>query len=173
MRLTPESEEQLKIISYKREVWSVTDKCPQDNHSKNKRKSVLVSWISLELVWPKTLLILLLIPNSLRDYLFSANMEITQDLRQNLKILITFAEGTSNITLNSHIFVMPQLQRNILASNPRVTRFHINWEGLADKMEDNENIDPSPNISGMLPPSCMPSKMPPLGLMPDNSMDCM
>ena len=109
----------------------------------------------------------------MRDYLFSANMEITQDLRQNLKILITFAEGTSNITLNSHIFVMPQLQRNILASNPRVTRFHINWEGLADKMEDNENIDPSPNISGMLPPSCMPSKMPPLGLMPDNSMDCM
>lgn len=68
---------------------------------------------------------------------------------------------------------MPQLQRNILASNPRVTRFHINWEGLADKMEDSENIDPSPNISGMLPPSCMPAKMPPLGLMPDNSMDCM
>lgn len=66
-----------------------------------------------------------------------------------------------------------QLQRNILASNPRVTRFHINWEGLADKMEDNENVDPSPNISGMLPPSCIPAKMPPLGLMPDNSMDCM
>ncbi|KAE8300815.1 Histone chaperone asf1b-B Anti-silencing function protein 1-like protein Bb [Larimichthys crocea] len=65
-----------------------------------------------------------------------------------------------------------QLQRNILASNPRVTRFHINWEGLADKLEDSENVDPSPNISGMLPPSCIPGKMPPLGLMPDNSMDC-
>nr|ACQ58740.1 Histone chaperone asf1-A [Anoplopoma fimbria] len=40
-------------------------------------------------------------------------------------------------------------------------------------MEDSENVDPSPNISGMLPPSCIPGKMPPLGLMPDNSMDCM
>lgn len=66
-----------------------------------------------------------------------------------------------------------QLQRNILASNPRVTRFHINWEGLGDKMEDCENVDPSPNVSGMLPPSCIPAKMPPLALMPDNSMDCM
>ncbi|XP_056264585.1 histone chaperone asf1b-B [Pseudoliparis swirei] len=66
-----------------------------------------------------------------------------------------------------------QLLRNILASNPRVTRFHINWEGSADKMEDCENVDPSPNISGMLPPSCIPGKMPPLGLMPDNSMDCL
>ncbi|MEQ2219519.1 Histone chaperone asf1b-B [Xenoophorus captivus] len=66
-----------------------------------------------------------------------------------------------------------QLQRNILASNPRVTRFHINWEGLADKMEDSENVDPSPNISGMFPPSCIPGKMPALGQMPDNSMDCL
>ncbi|KAJ4921748.1 hypothetical protein JOQ06_016458 [Pogonophryne albipinna] len=66
-----------------------------------------------------------------------------------------------------------QLLRNILASNPRVTRFHINWEGSADKMEDGENVDPSPNISGMLPPSCLPGKMPPIGLMPENSMDCM
>ncbi|KAF0037677.1 hypothetical protein F2P81_010551 [Scophthalmus maximus] len=39
-------------------------------------------------------------------------------------------------------------------------------------MEDGENVDPSPNISGMLPPSCVTGKMPPLGLMPDNSMDC-
>uniref|UniRef100_A0A3P9B7W6 Uncharacterized protein n=1 Tax=Maylandia zebra TaxID=106582 RepID=A0A3P9B7W6_9CICH len=40
-------------------------------------------------------------------------------------------------------------------------------------MEDSENVDPSPNISGMLPPSCIPGKMPHLGVMPDNSMDCM
>ncbi|XP_028821315.1 histone chaperone asf1b-B [Denticeps clupeoides] len=64
-----------------------------------------------------------------------------------------------------------QLQRNILASNPRVTRFHINWEGAADKMEDSENVDPSPNT--MLPPSCLPGKAPPLALVPDNSMDCL
>lgn len=76
--------------------------------------------------------------------------------------------------LHKHYLIsFSQLQRNILASNPRVTRFHINWEGLADKLEDSENVDPSPNISGMLPPSCIPGKMPPLGLMPDNSMDCM
>lgn len=66
-----------------------------------------------------------------------------------------------------------QLQRNILASNPRVTRFHINWDGSADKMEDSENVDPSPNVNCMLPPSCVPGKISVLGLMPDNSMDCM
>ncbi|XP_061625510.1 histone chaperone asf1b-B [Phyllopteryx taeniolatus] len=65
-----------------------------------------------------------------------------------------------------------KLHRNILASNPRVTRFQINWEGLAEKMENNENLDPSPNISGMLLPDCLAGKMPPLGLIPDNSMDC-
>ncbi|KAK3511838.1 hypothetical protein QTP70_025060 [Hemibagrus guttatus] len=64
-----------------------------------------------------------------------------------------------------------QLQRNILASNPRVTRFHINWEGCSEKMEDSENVDPAPNV--MLPPMCPPGKAPPLGLMPDNSMDCL
>lgn len=68
----------------------------------------------------------------------------------------------------------PQLQRNILASNPRVTRFHINWEGAADKMEDCENVDPSPNVGSMLPPSCLPAKvLPPLGQLADNSMECM
>lgn len=68
-------------------------------------------------------------------------------------------------------FFDPQLQRNILASNPRVTRFHINWEATMDKMEDSENVDPAPNT--MLPPTSMPGKAPPLGLMPDNSMDCL
>ncbi|XP_077411704.1 histone chaperone asf1b-B isoform X2 [Vanacampus margaritifer] len=64
-----------------------------------------------------------------------------------------------------------QLQRNILASNPRVTRFHINWEGCAERMEDSENVDPSSN--SMLPPSCLPGKAPPLGILPENSMDCL
>uniref|UniRef100_A0A3P9IF47 Anti-silencing function 1B histone chaperone n=1 Tax=Oryzias latipes TaxID=8090 RepID=A0A3P9IF47_ORYLA len=65
-----------------------------------------------------------------------------------------------------------QLQRNILASNPRVTRFHINWDGSADKVEDAENVDPSPKVGGMLPPFCKAGKMPLLGWMQDNSMDC-
>ncbi|XP_043940440.1 histone chaperone asf1b-like [Protopterus annectens] len=69
-----------------------------------------------------------------------------------------------------------QLQRNILASNPRVTRFHINWDGSTGKMEDIENIDPS--LNPMLPPNCVPSKglgLPgtALSIIPDNSMDCM
>ncbi|XP_019734855.1 histone chaperone asf1b-A [Hippocampus comes] len=64
-----------------------------------------------------------------------------------------------------------QLQRNILASNPRVTRFHINWEGCAERMEDSENVDPSSN--SMLPPSCLPGKAAPLGILPENSMDCL
>lgn len=71
---------------------------------------------------------------------------------------------------------MSQLQRNILASNPRVTRFHINWEGVADKMEDGENVDPSPNVGDMFSPSCIPAKLGGIfagRLMPDNSMDCM
>nr|XP_033781407.1 histone chaperone ASF1B [Geotrypetes seraphini] len=69
-----------------------------------------------------------------------------------------------------------QLQRNILAPNPRVTRFHINWDNASDqKMEDIENVDPAPN--NMLPSNCTSSKcLAPggaLNLIPENSMDCM
>ncbi|XP_067877034.1 histone chaperone asf1b-B [Heterodontus francisci] len=68
-----------------------------------------------------------------------------------------------------------KLQRNILASNPRVTRFHINWEGTSEKMEDIENVDPSSNA--MLPPTCTPLKGlgagGALSIVPENSMDCM
>ncbi|GCB64164.1 hypothetical protein scyTo_0009775, partial [Scyliorhinus torazame] len=68
-----------------------------------------------------------------------------------------------------------KLQRNILASNPRVTRFHINWEGASEKMEDIENVDPSSNA--MLPPTCTPLKGLGAGgaltIVPENSMDCM
>uniref|UniRef100_A0A4W5L2X1 Uncharacterized protein n=2 Tax=Hucho hucho TaxID=62062 RepID=A0A4W5L2X1_9TELE len=66
-----------------------------------------------------------------------------------------------------------QLQRNILASNPRVTRFHINWDGCSDKMEDSENVDPSPNSSSSMVPSCLPGKALSVGLMSGNSMDCL
>lgn len=77
---------------------------------------------------------------------------------------------------NVLIFSVYQLQRNILASNPRVTRFHINWEALADKVEDGENVDPSPNVGGVFSSSCAPAKVGGVfagRLMPDNSMDCM
>ncbi|KAF5929000.1 histone chaperone ASF1B [Diceros bicornis minor] len=62
-----------------------------------------------------------------------------------------------------------QLQRNILASNPRVTRFHINWDNT-DRLED-------PTLGCGLPLSCTPVKGLGLpgcipGLLPENSMDC-
>lgn len=66
-----------------------------------------------------------------------------------------------------------QLQRNILASNPRVTRFHINWDGPKDQMDNIENVDPEPD--GFLSPSCAYIKglTPSMSLQPENSMDCM
>uniref|UniRef100_A0A2K5EHG0 Anti-silencing function 1B histone chaperone n=1 Tax=Aotus nancymaae TaxID=37293 RepID=A0A2K5EHG0_AOTNA len=73
-----------------------------------------------------------------------------------------------------HMFVF-QLQRNILASNPRVTRFHINWDNNTDRLEATENQDPS--LGCGLPLSCTPIKGLGLpgcipGLLPENSMDC-
>lgn len=68
-----------------------------------------------------------------------------------------------------------QLQRNILASNPRVTRFHINWDNNTDSLEAIENQDPALGcglslsctpIKGLGLPGCIP------GLLPENSMDC-
>eukprot|EP00069_Balaena_mysticetus_P005487 bmy_04831T0 len=68
-----------------------------------------------------------------------------------------------------------QLQRNILASNPRVTRFHINWDNNTDRLEAIENHDPALGcgfplsctpIKGLGLPGCIP------GLLPENSMDC-
>uniref|UniRef100_G3TZQ2 Anti-silencing function 1B histone chaperone n=1 Tax=Loxodonta africana TaxID=9785 RepID=G3TZQ2_LOXAF len=69
----------------------------------------------------------------------------------------------------------PQLQRNILASNPRVTRFHINWDNNTDRLEAIDNQDLS--LSSGLPLSCTPVKGLGLpgcipGLLPENSMDC-
>nr|BAG63508.1 unnamed protein product [Homo sapiens] len=67
------------------------------------------------------------------------------------------------------------LQRNILASNPRVTRFHINWDNNMDRLEAIETQDPSLGcglplnctpIKGLGLPGCIP------GLLPENSMDC-
>uniref|UniRef100_A0A8C6DE25 Anti-silencing function 1B histone chaperone n=1 Tax=Moschus moschiferus TaxID=68415 RepID=A0A8C6DE25_MOSMO len=73
-----------------------------------------------------------------------------------------------------HMFVF-QLQRNILASNPRVTRFHINWDNNMDRLEAIENQDSALGCS--LPISCNPIKGLGLpgcipGLLPENSMDC-
>lgn len=48
-----------------------------------------------------------------------------------------------------------RLQRNILASNPRVTRFHINWDDSTEKMDDSENTHP--NMQPVLTSSSLPS----------------
>ncbi|KAH0629626.1 hypothetical protein JD844_011846 [Phrynosoma platyrhinos] len=66
-----------------------------------------------------------------------------------------------------------QLQRNILASNPRVTRFHINWDSPRDQIDNIENVDPEPD--GFLPPNCtyMKGLASSMALQPENSMDYM
>ncbi|XP_066472546.1 histone chaperone ASF1B [Tiliqua scincoides] len=66
-----------------------------------------------------------------------------------------------------------QLQRNVLLLNPRVTCFHINWDGPKDQMDNIENVDPEHD--GFLSPSCAYIKglAPSVGLQPENSMDCM
>uniref|UniRef100_A0A3B3HGD9 Anti-silencing function 1B histone chaperone n=1 Tax=Oryzias latipes TaxID=8090 RepID=A0A3B3HGD9_ORYLA len=116
---------------------------------------------------------------------FEITFECMEDLAEDLEWKIIYVGSAESeeydqvldsvlvgpVPAGRHMFVF-QLQRNILASNPRVTRFHINWDGSADKMEDAENVDPSPKVGGMLPPFCKAGKMPPLGWMQDNSMDC-
>uniref|UniRef100_A0A3Q3IFV9 Anti-silencing function 1B histone chaperone n=1 Tax=Monopterus albus TaxID=43700 RepID=A0A3Q3IFV9_MONAL len=115
---------------------------------------------------------------------FEITFECMEDLPEDLEWKIIYVGSAESeeydqildsvlvgpVPAGRHMFVF-QLQRNILASNPRVTRFHINWEGCTERMEDTENVDPTSN--SMLPPSCHPGKAPPLGILPDNSMDCL
>uniref|UniRef100_A0A493SXU5 Anti-silencing function 1A histone chaperone n=1 Tax=Anas platyrhynchos platyrhynchos TaxID=8840 RepID=A0A493SXU5_ANAPP len=76
-----------------------------------------------------------------------------------------------------HMFVF-QLQRNILASNPRVTRFHINWEDNTEKLEDAESSNP--NLQSLLSTDALPSASKgwstsenSLNVMLESHMDCM
>ncbi|XP_005993902.1 histone chaperone ASF1 [Latimeria chalumnae] len=71
-----------------------------------------------------------------------------------------------------------KLQRNILASNPRVTRFHINWDDNSEKIEDAENTNP--NLQSALSINSLPSASKGLSLsgnslnaISDSHMDCM
>ncbi|XP_066548430.1 histone chaperone ASF1 [Amia ocellicauda] len=71
-----------------------------------------------------------------------------------------------------------KLQRNILASNPRVTRFHINWDDSNEKMDDSENTNP--NMQPILTLSSLPSASKGLSVtgnslhrMSDSLMNCM
>lgn len=70
-----------------------------------------------------------------------------------------------------------KLQRNILASNPRVTRFHINWDDSSEKMEDTENTNP--NMQPVLSSNTLTSSSKGLSMsgsinvMSDTRMDCM
>nr|ACO51771.1 Histone chaperone ASF1A [Aquarana catesbeiana] len=71
-----------------------------------------------------------------------------------------------------------KLQRNILASNPRVTRFHINWEDNTEKLDELDNSNP--NLQSMLSIEGMPSASKgwpasenSLNVMLKSHMDCM
>ncbi|XP_062488406.1 histone chaperone ASF1A isoform X1 [Pezoporus occidentalis] len=71
-----------------------------------------------------------------------------------------------------------KLQRNILASNPRVTRFHINWEDNSEKLEDAESSNP--NLQSLLSTDALPSASKgwstsenSLNVMLESHMDCM
>lgn len=75
-------------------------------------------------------------------------------------------------------FLPTQLQRNILASNPRVTRFHINWEDNTEKLEDAESSNP--NLQSLLSTDALPSASKgwstsenSLNVMLESHMDCM
>lgn len=72
-----------------------------------------------------------------------------------------------------------KLQRNILASNPRVTRFHINWEDNTEKLEDAESSS-NPNLQSLLSTDALPSASKgwstsenSLNVMLESHMDCM
>lgn len=71
-----------------------------------------------------------------------------------------------------------KLQRNILASNPRVTRFHINWEDNTEKLEDAESSNQ--NLQSLLSTDALPSASKgwstsenSLNVMLESHMDCM
>uniref|UniRef100_A0A8D1X999 Anti-silencing function 1B histone chaperone n=2 Tax=Sus scrofa TaxID=9823 RepID=A0A8D1X999_PIG len=115
---------------------------------------------------------------------FECNEALTDDLEWKI-IYVGSAESeefdqildsvlVGPVPAGRHMFVF-QLQRNILASNPRVTRFHINWDNNTDRLEAIENQDPALGcgfplsctpIKGLGLPGCIP------GLLPENSMDC-
>uniref|UniRef100_A0A2K6UCZ5 Anti-silencing function 1A histone chaperone n=1 Tax=Saimiri boliviensis boliviensis TaxID=39432 RepID=A0A2K6UCZ5_SAIBB len=70
-----------------------------------------------------------------------------------------------------------KLQRNILASNPRVTRFHINWEDNTEKLEDAESSNP--NLQSLISTDALPSASKgwstsenSLNVMLESHMDC-
>eukprot|EP00079_Xenopus_tropicalis_P035727 XP_017949498.1 PREDICTED: histone chaperone ASF1A [Xenopus tropicalis] len=77
-----------------------------------------------------------------------------------------------------YIFSLLQLQRNILASNPRVTRFHINWEENTEKLDELEDSNPHlhPILSIEARPSASkgwPMSENSLNVMLESHMDCM
>uniref|UniRef100_A0A673VC13 Anti-silencing function 1B histone chaperone n=1 Tax=Suricata suricatta TaxID=37032 RepID=A0A673VC13_SURSU len=119
---------------------------------------------------------------------FEISFECSEDLADDLEWKIIYVGSAESeefdqildsvlvgpVPAGRHMFVF-QLQRNILASNPRVTRFHINWDNNMDSLEAIENQDPA--LGCGLPLSCAPVKGLGLpgcipGLVPENSMDC-
>ncbi|MBN3288362.1 ASF1 protein, partial [Polyodon spathula] len=71
-----------------------------------------------------------------------------------------------------------RLQRNILASNPRVTRFHINWDDSTEKMDSSQNTHPymQPVLTSNSLPSASKELAAPgnsFSLMSGSLMNCM
>ncbi|KAG7487771.1 hypothetical protein MATL_G00026910 [Megalops atlanticus] len=68
-----------------------------------------------------------------------------------------------------------KLQRNILASNPRVTRFHINWDDSAEKMDESTNLNMQPLLTSNTLPSASKGLVTgnSLHLMSDSLMNCL
>uniref|UniRef100_A0A8B9ZHT3 Anti-silencing function 1A histone chaperone n=1 Tax=Anas platyrhynchos TaxID=8839 RepID=A0A8B9ZHT3_ANAPL len=92
---------------------------------------------------------------------FEITFECIEDLSEDLEWKIIYVGSAESeeydqvldsvlvgpVPAGRHMFVF-QLQRNILASNPRVTRFHINWEDNTEKLEDAESSNP--NLQSLL-----------------------
>uniref|UniRef100_A0A8C0A8M0 Anti-silencing function 1A histone chaperone n=1 Tax=Bos mutus grunniens TaxID=30521 RepID=A0A8C0A8M0_BOSMU len=122
---------------------------------------------------------------------FEITFECIEDLSEDLEWKIIYVGSAESeeydqvldsvlvgpVPAGRHMFVF-QLQRNILASNPRVTRFHINWEDNTEKLEDAESSNP--NLPSLLSTDALPSASKgwstsenSLNVMLESHMDCM
>uniref|UniRef100_A0AC11CFD4 Anti-silencing function 1A histone chaperone n=8 Tax=Amniota TaxID=32524 RepID=A0AC11CFD4_SHEEP len=122
---------------------------------------------------------------------FEITFECIEDLSEDLEWKIIYVGSAESeeydqvldsvlvgpVPAGRHMFVF-QLQRNILASNPRVTRFHINWEDNTEKLEDAESSNP--NLQSLLSTDALPSASKgwstsenSLNVMLESHMDCM
>uniref|UniRef100_A0A8C5V4C9 Uncharacterized protein n=1 Tax=Microcebus murinus TaxID=30608 RepID=A0A8C5V4C9_MICMU len=92
-------------------------------------------------------------------------------------VLITCTcRGQEFIRVGYYTFL--SFKGTFLASNPRVTRFHVNWEDNTEKLEDAESSNP--NLQSLLSTDALPSASNgwstsgnSLNVMLESHMDCM